>query len=146
MKRITKVIIGVFLSMLLGFGTAIAAEITIGLKLEPSAIDPHYHNLTPNNSMARHIFDRLMHTNEKQQLEPGLAVSWKPINDTTWELKLRKGVKWHDGTPFTADDVLFTWERAPNVEKSPSSFNLYIKLKTLKKIDDHTIPLIPPKP
>lgn len=146
MKRITKVIIGVFLSMLLGFGTAIAAEITIGLKLEPSSIDPHYHNLTPNNSMARHIFDRLIHTNEKQQLEPGLAVSWKPINETTWELKLRKGVKWHDGTPFTADDVLFTWERAPNVEKSPSSFNLYIKLKTLKKIDDHTIHLITPKP
>ena len=146
MKRITKIIIGVFLSMVLVYGTAAALDITIGGKLEPSSIDPHYHNLGPNNAIARYIFDRLIHTNEKQQLKPGLAESWKPINDTTWEFKLRKGVKWHDGSPFTADDVIFTWERAPAVPKSPSSFALYTKGKTLKKIDDHTIHFITPKP
>jgi peptide/nickel transport system substrate-binding protein len=51
------------------------------------------------------MFDRLIMTDDKQQLLPGLAVSWKPINDTTWEFKLRKGVKFHDGSPFTADDA-----------------------------------------
>jgi len=66
MKRITKIIIGVFLSMVLVYGTAAALDITIGGKLEPSSIDPHYHNLGPNNAIARHIFDRLIHTNEKQ--------------------------------------------------------------------------------
>jgi peptide/nickel transport system substrate-binding protein len=120
-------------------GQVSAAELKVGLALEPSSIDPHYHNLTPNNSFARHIFDRLAHTDEKQRLEPGLAVSWKPLDDTTWEFKLREGVKWHDGSPFTADDVLFTFERAPNVEASPSSFALYTKGKTLTKVDDHTI-------
>ena len=146
MKTITKVILGVFLTVVLGSGSALAAQIIIGSALEPSSIDPHYHNLGPNNAIARHIFESLVDTNEKQQLQPGLAESWKPINDTTWEFKLRQGVKFHDGTPFTADDVLFTFERAPNVEASPSSFALYTKGKTLKKIDDYTIHIITEKP
>jgi peptide/nickel transport system substrate-binding protein len=146
MKRIAKMIIGVFLSMALVYGTAAARDVIIGVKLEPSSIDPHYHNLAPNNAIARHIFDRLIQTDEKQRLHPGLAVSWKPINDTTWEFKLRKGVKWHDGSPFTVDDVIFTFERVPKVPNSPSSFALYTKGKTLKKIDDYTLHIITEKP
>ena len=146
MKTMGKVILGIFLAVVLGFSPTMAAELVIGSKLEPSSIDPHYHNLGPNNAVGRHFFDRLVDTNETQQLGPGLAVSWKAINDTTWEFKLRKGVKFHDGTPFTADDVIFTFERAPKVEASPSSFALYTKGKTLKKIDDHTIHFITEKP
>ncbi len=127
-------------------GNAWAAELRVGLKLEPSSIDPHYHNLSPNNAFARHIFDRLVQTDEKQRLGPGLATSWKPITDTTWEFKLRRGVKFHDGSPFTADDVLFTFERAPNVEASPSSFALYAKGKKLKKVDDYTIHITTERP
>jgi peptide/nickel transport system substrate-binding protein len=146
MKVTVKIVLGIFLTVMLGSGAASAGEIVIGSKLEPSSIDPHYHNLGPNNAIARHIFDRLVDTNEKQQLQPGLAESWKPLNDTTWEFKLRKGVKFHDGTPFTADDVLFTFERAPNVEASPSSFALYTKGKTVKKIDDYTVHFLTEKP
>ena len=80
----------------------------VGLKSEPSSIDPHYHNLGPNNGFATHIFGTLVGSDENQQHYPDLAVSWKPINDTTWEFKLRKGVKWHDGSAFSADDVMFT--------------------------------------
>ncbi len=139
---IAMVIAGVMLTPVLGFST----ELKIGLGSEPSSIDPHYHNLGPNNQLARHIFESLVHADENQRLGPGLAVSWKPINDTTWEFKLRQGVTFHDGTPFTADDVLFTFERAPNVEASPSSFALYTKGKTLKKIDNYTIHIITEKP
>ena len=146
MKAIARIVLGILLTVMLGSGAALAAELVIGSALEPSSIDPHYHNLGPNNAIARHIFESLVDTNEKQQLQPGLAVSWKPINDTTWEFKLRQGVKFHDGTPFTADDVLFTFERAPNVEASPSSFALYTKGKTLKKIDDYTVHIITEKP
>jgi peptide/nickel transport system substrate-binding protein len=119
--------------------TLSAKELTIGLASEPSSIDPHYHNLGPNNALARVIFDRLIMPDHKQKLLPGLAVSWKAINDTTWEFKLRQGVKFHDGSPFTADDVIFTFERAPNVEGSPSSFGTYLKGKNAIKIDDHTV-------
>jgi peptide/nickel transport system substrate-binding protein len=146
MKTKTKVIWGVIAAVALAISPATAVELVIGTKLEPSSVDPHYHNLGPNNAVARHIFDRLVHTDENQRLGPGLAVSWRAINDKSWEFKLRRGVKFHDGTPFTADDVLFTFERAPNVEASPSSFALYTKGKTLEKIDDYTIHIITEKP
>lgn len=125
---------------------AIAADLTIGLASEPSSIDPHFHNLGPNNAMSLHMFDRLIIPDDKQQLTPGLATSWEAIDDTTWEFKLREGVTFHDGTPFNADDVVFTFERAPNVEGSPSSFATYIKGKTIKKIDDFTVHIITETP
>lgn len=131
---------GVVLAGMLALpGGAIAQTLTVGLKIEPTSIDPHYHNLTPNNALLRDIYDRLVLTDETQQLVPGLAESWKPIDDLTWELKLRKGVTFHDGTPFTADDVVFTFDRAPNVPNAISSFGTYIKGKTVTKIDDHTV-------
>jgi peptide/nickel transport system substrate-binding protein len=123
-----------------------AKPLTIGLASEPTAMDPHFHNLGPNNSLSTHIYDQLVLMDEKQNLQPGLAISWKPLDDTTWEFKLRQGVKFHDGTPFNADDVLFTFERAPNVEGSPSSFGTYTKGKTLKKIDDYTVHIVTERP
>ncbi len=116
-----------------------ANELTIGLASEPSSIDPHFHNLGPNNAVARVMFDRLIMPDDKQRLLPGLAVSWKAIDDLTWEFKLRQGVKFHDGSPFTADDVVFTFQRAPDVEGSPSSFGTYLKGKTITRIDDYTV-------
>jgi peptide/nickel transport system substrate-binding protein len=118
---------------------ATAQELRLGVAAEPTSMDPHFHNLTPNNSMLSHIFEYLVDQDERQRLRPGLAESWKAIDDTTWEFKLRRNVKFHDGTPFTADDVLFSFERAPNVEGSPSSFGIYAKGKTLTKVDDHTV-------
>ena len=123
-----------------------AADLRVGLQSEPSSIDPHYHNLGPNNGFATHIFGALVGSDENQQHYPDLAVSWKPVDDTTWEFKLRQGVKWHDGSPFSADDVLFTVERAQNVPNSPSSFVTYLKGKTFSKIDDHTVHIKTEKP
>ncbi len=118
---------------------AVADEVTIGLGSEPSSMDPHYHNLGPNNAFASNVYDALIIQDESQNLTPGLAVSWKPISDLVWEFKLREGVKFHDGSDFNADDVVFTAERAPNVPNSPSSFGTYLKGKTFKKIDDFTV-------
>ena len=137
MSRLTVVIA---LLSSLGFSwPALAEDLRIGLASEPTAMDPHFHNLGPNNSMASHIFDSLILQDERQQLIPGLAESWQVLDDTTWEFKLRQDVNFHDGSPFTADDVVFTFERAPNVEGSPASFGTYMKGKTVVKIDDHTI-------
>ncbi|MFZ8871332.1 MAG: hypothetical protein ACO2YC_07945 [Litorivicinaceae bacterium] len=61
-----------------------AEKLIIGLASEPTSIDPHFHNLGPNNALSRHIFDRLINQDEKQRLKPGLATSWKPIDDLTW--------------------------------------------------------------
>lgn len=124
----------------------VAKELKIALGTEPTSIDPHYHNLGPNNALMAHIFDRLVDFDAQQRLRPGLAVSWKAVNPTTWEFKLRKGVKWHDGSPFTADDVVFTFGRAPNVPNSPGSFGIYVRGKTVEKVDDHTIHIKTAKP
>ncbi len=114
----------------------LTAELKIGLKSEPSSVDPHYHNLTPNNMVANYVFDKLIKQDHVQNLSPGLAVSWEPISDLVWEFKLREGVKFHDGSPFTAEDVAFTLERGANVPNSPSSFARYIKQITKVEIID----------
>ncbi len=126
--------------------SASAKELRIALSAEPSSMDPHFHNLTPNNALTSHVFDRLVQFDPKMTPIPGLATGWKTIDDKTWEFKLRPGVKWHDGSPFTADDVIFTMERAPNVENSPGSFSTYVKGKKVEKIDDLTIRITTPTP
>jgi len=97
----------------------------IALSAEPSAMDPHFHNLTPNNSLLRHIFDRLTQQDENQVVEPGLAVSWRNVDEHNWEFKLRSDVKFTDGSDFSANDVIYSFCRAPRVENSPSSFAIY---------------------
>lgn len=117
-----------------------AAEVRIATSLAISSIDPHFYNASPNNAMAQHFFDALVHFDANQQPVPGLAESWKAIDDTTWEFKLRRGVKFHDGSDFTAEDVLFTLKRAANVPNSPSSFSLYIKhVAAAEAIDPYTV-------
>jgi len=111
-------------------------ELKIGLSAEPSAIDPHFHNLTPNNSLLKHIFDRLIDQDENQALRPGLALSWRAVDDSTWEFKLRPGVTFSDGSAFTANDVIYSFCRAPRVENSPSSFAIYSRAITAMTAPD----------
>src|SRR5499427_405764 len=102
-------------------------ELKIGLSAEPSAMDPHFHNLTPNNSLTRHIFDRLTDQDENQLVTPALALTWRTTDETTWEFKLRPGVKFSNGDDFTANDVIYSYCRAPRVENSPPSFGIYVR-------------------
>ena len=105
-----------------------------------TSIDPHYHNLTPNNIISYHLFGGLVSFGDSYQLLPDLAESWRAVDDHTWEFKLRPGVVFSDGSPFTADDVVFTFERIPTVINSPSSFTQAIKpVKNLEVIDPLTI-------
>lgn len=104
-----------------------AQELKIGLSAEPSAMDPHFHNLTPNNSMTKHIFDRILDQDENQRVTPMLATSWRNVDETTWEFKLRASVKFSDGSDFTANDVIYTYCRVPKVENSPSSMAINVR-------------------
>ncbi len=124
-----------------------AQELTVGLGANVTSIDPHFHNLSPNNNVAAHIFDRLVHQDEKQRLQPGLATEWKALDETTWEFKLRQGVKFHDGSDFTAEDVVATLKRVPWVPNSPSSFRIYTQaVKQWEIVNPHTIRLKTEKP
>ncbi|MBL0142197.1 MAG: ABC transporter substrate-binding protein [Betaproteobacteria bacterium] len=141
MPRILRLALAAF--VILGLPVLAPAkerEVSIGLQAAITSMDPHYHNLTPNNSMMLHVFEPLIQRDANQKLVPGLATSWKAVDDLTWEFKLRKNVRFHDGSPFTAQDVVFTLKRVPNVPNSPSSFATFTKpIIDVKVIDPHTI-------
>ena len=140
LRKLRHAAVAICVSFAAFSGVAKDREVSIGLGASVTSIDPHYHNLSPNNSLLLHIFQPLIQRDENQKLVPGLATSWKATDDLTWEFKLRKNVKFHDGTPFTADDVAFTLARVPNVPNSPSSFATFTKpIVDVKVVDSHTI-------
>lgn len=131
-----------FLAGIVGLASqsALAENLSIGLSADVTSIDPHYHVLTPNNNISEQVFDSLVQKDDQQRMRPGLATSWKALDDTTWEFKLRHGVKFHDGSDFTAEDVVFSIDRPAAVKNSPSSFTIYTKAITEKIIvDAHTV-------
>src|SRR5215471_12138908 len=120
---------------------AAAQTLQVAVSSAVTSIDPHYHNLAPNTSLATQIFNRLVEMDEHAKLVPGLAESWKLIAPDTWELKLRDA-KFQNGNAFVADDVVFTMDRIPKVPNSPSNFAAYTKPVTGTEIvDPHTIRL-----
>jgi peptide/nickel transport system substrate-binding protein len=119
---------------------ATAQTLSVAIGGSFSSLDPHYHNVGPNNGLADHIFSRLVRSDPKFNPEPDLATSWSAITPTEWEFKLREGVTFTDGTPFTADDVVFTFGRIPTVLNSPASFNFAVKPVTrIEVVDPHTL-------
>ena len=128
-------------AVLLAAAQGQSAELKIGLSSSVTSLDPIFYVVGPNSAMARNMFDGLINQDAKQQLQPALAVSWKPINDTTWEFKLREGVKFHDGSTFDAEDVAATIRRVPlAAENSPSSFKRYVREITgVEIVDPYTI-------
>ncbi len=117
-----------------------AQDLKIAVAADVTSIDPHFFNLFPNNNIAEHIFDKLVQMDPDSRMIPGLATSWKTIDDKTWEFKLRKGVKFHDGSELTAEDVAFSIDRVPQVPNSPGPFTAYTKAIIGKEIvDPYTI-------
>ncbi|MDP4991774.1 MAG: ABC transporter substrate-binding protein, partial [Marivita lacus] len=118
---------------------AFAQELVIGLRAGPDSIDPHWSTLGSQAEALRHIYDTLVDVDDTLQLQPGLAESWEAVDDTTWDFKLREGVTFHDGTPFTAEDAKFSIDRIPEVT-GPMSMTLYTKyVESVEVIDDYTL-------
>jgi peptide/nickel transport system substrate-binding protein len=113
-----------------------AQTLSLAVAAPPTSLDPHYHTLSPNNMVAEHLFDALVERDAQARLRPGLAESWRMVDDLTWEFKLRPGVKFSNGADFTAEDVVFTINRVPNVVNSPGSFTIYTKAIVASEIID----------
>ncbi|MFM7293889.1 MAG: ABC transporter substrate-binding protein [Burkholderiales bacterium] len=103
-------------------------------------MDPHAQNEGLNNSIADHVYEPLVSRNRQMSLEPCLAVSWQIVNPTTTRFKLRDKVTFHDGTPFTADDVVFSIGRA--MEKTSNFISLTQGIKEVRKVDNLTVDII----
>lgn len=115
---------------------AAAADLKIGLAADISSLDPHFLNIAPNIALSSHVFDALVHVDASGKLIPGLALSWKAVDPTTWEFKLRPGVKFHDGSPFTAEDAVFSLDRPATLTGSPGPFTSYTRQITAKQAVD----------
>jgi peptide/nickel transport system substrate-binding protein len=119
---------------------AAAADLIIGRATEQSALDPMYAQFTPDVSTADNVFERVAAVGPTLALSPGLALSWRLVDPTTWELKLRPGVHWHDGSAFTAADVAFSLKRAHSIPNSPAPVASYVAaIKDTEAVDDLTL-------
>jgi peptide/nickel transport system substrate-binding protein len=123
-------------------GAADAQTLMIGVRAGPESIDPDYTGVGTHAEALKHVFDTLVWAGDQLQLEPALAESWRTIDNTTWEFKLRRGVKFHDGSDFTAEDVKFSIERIPLVS-GPNPTTVYVqRVKETKIIDPYTIHIV----
>jgi peptide/nickel transport system substrate-binding protein len=119
-----------------------AQTLTIGVRAGPESIDPHFTATGTHAEALKHVFDTLVWSGDGLELEPRLAESWKAVDATTWEFKLRRGVKFHDGSDFTAEDVKFSIERIP-VVAGPNPTTIYIRrVQSTKIVDPHTIHIV----
>ena len=131
------------LSVALGLAAAAASAqtLTVGVRGGPESMDPHYSALGVHADAMKHVFDTLVWSGDNLQIEPGVAVSWRPPDVTAWEFKLRKGDTSHGGFDFTAEDVKFSIERIP-VVTGPTTVLIYVRrVKEVVIVDPHTVHL-----
>ena len=106
--------------------------------------DPMAQNELLTNSINGQVYESLVMRGKKLEIIPGLAESWKQTSPTTWIFHLRHGVKWHDGSDFTADDVVFSMKR---LQGPTSNFRVYgNQVGAAKKIDEYTVEFTTPVP
>jgi peptide/nickel transport system substrate-binding protein len=123
---------------------ASAVTLKIGNQGDALSMDPHSLNESLQLTVLENVFEPLVSRDKNYKLTPGLATSWKQTSPTVWHFDLRKGVTFHDGTPFTADDVIFSYERT---KSDGSDLKSYVgQVKEIKKINDHSIDIITTAP
>ena len=97
--------------LLASLGAAQAQELRIGMKAAVDGSDPHQ-SYSPNRNVQLHVYEPLVFQDEFQRPRPGLAQSWRLLDPLTWEFQLREGIRFHDGSPLTAADAVFSLQRA----------------------------------
>ena len=137
MRRLHAVVVCV---ACLAAGAAGAATLRIASAFDPQTMDPHALALLYHARVSTQIYESLVGRDEKFQLEPALALSWQATGPLAWRFKLRPGVTFHDGAPFTADDVAFSIERAL---APPSQRSFQLKgVKAARRVDDLTVEIV----
>jgi peptide/nickel transport system substrate-binding protein len=116
---------------------AAAKTIRIGNQGDALSLDPHSLNESLQLSVTGNVYEPPVGRNKDLSLTPALATKWSQPSPTVWRFELRKGVQFHDGTPFTADDVLFTFTRAAGDGSDMKSYTNDIK--EVRKVDDFTV-------
>jgi peptide/nickel transport system substrate-binding protein len=114
-----------------------ARNFTWAFNADVLTLDPHSSNNTFTNAFLGNVYESLVRHNDRIEIEPALAESWERVTPTLWRFQLRRGVTFHNGEAFNADDVVFTWNRV----RSPGSMagNLLGQIREMRKVDSHTL-------
>ena len=103
-------------------------------------LDPHSQNHATTNGLLQHVYEGLVRYDAKFNIEPSLATSWQFVSPTQVRFALRRNVRFHDGSPFTADDVVFSYGR---IMQPQGTMQIYVSgVKEVRKVDDFTVDLI----
>ena len=120
--------------------------LTVALVSHAPTLDPHMHFERVGVLVNINMFDSLLHRNTKLEFEPGLATSWKALSDSTWEFKIRKGVRFHNGEIMTPEDVKYSFERVLDQTKKSPQYGNIRAIKEVKVVDAETVHIITDKP
>lgn len=118
-------------------------ELIIAQDGESKSLDIHQGNDGFSLRANRLIYSRLVEVDENMQIHPGLAESWKQLDDKTMQFNLRKGIKFHNGDDFTAEDVKFSFERMMN---SPRIAFVLPPIERIDVVDDYTVNIVTKTP
>ncbi|MBU6436064.1 MAG: ABC transporter substrate-binding protein [Betaproteobacteria bacterium] len=128
------------LALCLAAGMAQAVTFRFANQGDPLSMDPHSLNESLQLSFLNNIYESLVGFDKNLHIVPALATDWKQTSPTVWRFNLRKNVHFHDGTPFTADDVIFSYERA---KSDGSDMKTYVgSVKEIRKVNDHAIDIV----
>jgi len=141
MKKITLALTAVAVLGSLG----VAKTLKVGLASGALSMDPYAHNETATNSILSNLFDPLVSFDKDIKTHPALAESWTNPDPKTWIIKLRKGVKFHNGNAFNADDVVFSFNRIKTWNKSGFKGKVSA-IESVEKVDDFTVKFTTVKP
>lgn len=137
MLRIKTLVLTLALTALAAFGSA-QSEIVIAQGIDVPGFDPHGHHTTAVEAVVTNIFDYLVFLDADGERQPALATEWEPIAEDAWRFVLREGVLWHDGEPFTAEDVKFTLERVAT-DDSLQPYENYRQIREVEIVNDHEV-------
>jgi peptide/nickel transport system substrate-binding protein len=126
-------------ALALGASAVSAQSVTIRVANQGDSLsmDPHSLNESLQLSVTGNVYEPLVGRNKDLSLAPMLATAWKQTSPTVWRFELRQGVQFHDGSPFTADDVLFSLKRT---QLDGSDMKSYTNdFKEVRKVNDHVV-------
>lgn len=125
---------------------AMAAELRLAQVADVSSLDPHKVSDIYSANVIRQIYSNLVQVNENMEIVPDLAEKWENPDDLTWIFHLRKGVKFHNGEPFTAADVKYTVERIKDPKTASPGATHLKEVASVEAVDDHTVKIVTKRP
>ena len=143
---VLPLVMAALLALALPADAQVKDTLVVSLTSHAPTLDPHMHFERVGVLVNINMFDSLLHKTPKLEYAPSLATSWKALSDTVWEFKLRKGVRFHNGDPFTAEDVKYSFERVLDQSKKSPQYGYVRAVKEVRIVDPETVHIVTDKP